>query len=101
MSKISPPPIKQAPRWARNGTVAKYFNVSDMTVWRWQRDANLNFPKPTVINKVSYTDLNLINRWMRARSRPHEGHPRKEAKRCVTQTKRASNRVFAPETRTR
>jgi hypothetical protein len=55
------------PRWTRNASLARYLNVSAMCLWRWQRDPELNFPKPTVINKYPYTDLNQVDAWMRER----------------------------------
>jgi hypothetical protein len=42
-------------------------NVSAMCIWRWQRDPSLNFPQPTRINNIDYTDMNEIDAWMRAR----------------------------------
>jgi hypothetical protein len=57
----------RAPRLARNSVLARYLNVSDMTRWRWQRDSDLGFPQPSVINKIEYTDLNLVDDWLIAR----------------------------------
>ncbi|MBX4858760.1 transcriptional regulator [Rhizobium leguminosarum bv. viciae] len=28
--------------------------VSDMTIWRWQHDPELDFPKPAVVRKRKY-----------------------------------------------
>ncbi len=67
MPNTPPLPTERPPRWVRNGALAKYLNVSDMTIWRWQRDPALNFPQPSQINGVSYTDLNLVDAWMRER----------------------------------
>jgi hypothetical protein len=44
------------------------YNVSDMTLWRWLRDAELKFPKPTVINKRRYWRLEDLEMWERARA---------------------------------
>jgi len=63
MSKVE----AAAPRWARNSPLAKYLNVSTMCIWRWQRDPQLNFPQPSRINNIDYTDLNLVDAWMRSR----------------------------------
>lgn len=54
-------------RFARNKALAEYLDVSAMSVWRWQRDAKLNFPQPTIINGIAYTDLDAVDAWMRAR----------------------------------
>lgn len=64
-NKRSPEP-KHPPRWARNAELARYLNRTKMTVWRWQRDPELEFPQPTVINGISYTDLNEIDAWMKS-----------------------------------
>jgi hypothetical protein len=32
----------------------QFGNVSDMALWRWLQDENLNFPKPIIINKRRY-----------------------------------------------
>jgi len=29
-------------------------SVSDMTIWRWVKDSELNFPKPIYIGRVRY-----------------------------------------------
>ena len=55
------------PRWTRNSALARYLNISEMSLWRWQRDEKLGFPNAAVINGISYTDLNLIDGWMKAR----------------------------------
>ena len=54
-------------RWLRNGALAKYIGISAMTLWRWKRDASLNFPAATVINGVEYNDIDAVNDWMRQR----------------------------------
>ena len=37
--------------------------VTDRTVSRWERDPELNFPKPTVINRRKYFDEEQLARW--------------------------------------
>lgn len=42
-------------------------NVSDMTLWRWQQDAGVKFPKPSlVINRRRYWDESAIIDWRNA-----------------------------------
>jgi predicted DNA-binding transcriptional regulator AlpA len=42
-------------------------DVSDMTLWRWQQDAGVNFPKPSlVINRRRYWDESAIIDWRNA-----------------------------------
>jgi predicted DNA-binding transcriptional regulator AlpA len=57
----------RAPRWARNIQLAAYLNVTTMTVWRWQRDPNLKFPQPSIINGNPFTELDAIDEWMKRR----------------------------------
>ena len=35
---------------------ARYGDVSDMSLWRWLHDAEMNFPKPMLINGRRYWD---------------------------------------------
>ena len=56
---------REGTRYVRNAQLAKYLDVSAMTVWRWQRDESLNFPQPRVINGNPFTDLDLVDEWMR------------------------------------
>jgi hypothetical protein len=44
------------------------YHVSDMTLWRWLQDAELKFPKPTVINRRRYWLLKELEAWERARA---------------------------------
>jgi hypothetical protein len=67
VTKKKDPPDPITPRWARNAALAKYLNISGMCLWRWQRDAGIGFPQPTVIGTTSYTDLNVVDQWMRDR----------------------------------
>lgn len=59
---------EQQPRWARNSHLARYLNVTPMTIWRWQRDPDLNFPKPSRVHNIDYTDLDEVDSWLRARA---------------------------------
>jgi len=38
-----------------------------MCIWRWQRNPELGFPQPSRINSIDYTDLNLVDAWMKER----------------------------------
>jgi predicted DNA-binding transcriptional regulator AlpA len=42
---------------------ARYGGVSDMTIWRWLRDRNLNFPQPLVINGRRLWRLDALEDW--------------------------------------
>jgi predicted DNA-binding transcriptional regulator AlpA len=54
-------------RWVRQKALAQFLNVTEMTVWRWQRDPSLNFPKPSIVNGLPYTDLDEVSEWMKSR----------------------------------
>ena len=53
-------------RKARNAATARYLNISDMTFWRWKRDARLNFPAPARINNIEWNDLDQIDAWWKS-----------------------------------
>jgi hypothetical protein len=55
------------PRWVRNKVLAEYLNVSEVTIWNWRHDAGLNFPAPSIIRGLPYTDLDAVDAWMRSR----------------------------------
>src|SRR5829696_3186821 len=47
----------------------RYGNISNMTLWRWERDKRLNFPKPSLeINGRGYHDEDSLDRWDRERA---------------------------------
>ena len=50
----------------------RYNNLSDMGLWRWLRDSELNFPQPIYIRKRRYWTLEQLEKWEahRAASRP-------------------------------
>jgi hypothetical protein len=48
--------------------VAKRYNVVVRTIERWERDPNLSFPKPLVVNKRKYWRLEELERWERSRA---------------------------------
>jgi predicted DNA-binding transcriptional regulator AlpA len=54
-------------KWLRNVALARYLGISDMCLWKWQRNPDLGFPQPTRINDISYTDVDEINAWMKKR----------------------------------
>ncbi len=38
----------------------RYGNCSDMTIWRWQNDPSLNFPRPLKINSRRLWDIETL-----------------------------------------
>lgn len=61
-----------APQQNRDGQylptrrVCERYNVTDRTISRWERDPDLNFPQPTVINGRKYYDEVELTAWDRA-----------------------------------
>lgn len=49
------------------GVCARY-GVCDRTVARWERDADLGFPRPTIINNRKYFDEDALAAWDRVQA---------------------------------
>jgi hypothetical protein len=47
---------------------ARYGDVTDMTIWRWEHDAKLGFPKAIFINGRKYFLLEEVEAWERERA---------------------------------
>ena len=45
--------------------LAAMLGISAMSLWRWERDTKLNFPRPTVIHDRKYWSRAAVNKWMR------------------------------------
>jgi len=56
-------------KWLRNSPLARYLGISNMTLWRWKHDPDLDFPDATEINGIEFNDLDRIDEWMRTRTR--------------------------------
>ncbi len=52
----------------RKKILERFGGISVMTLWRWERDEKLEFPKPTEINGRKYYDLAKIEAWERNRA---------------------------------
>jgi len=51
--------------------VCERYGVTDRTISRWERDPDLNFPQPAVINNRKYYEEDQLTDWDRANaSRP-------------------------------
>lgn len=49
----------------RKKILERFGGISVMTLWRWEHDQKLGFPKPTEINRRKYYDLAAIEEWER------------------------------------
>jgi predicted DNA-binding transcriptional regulator AlpA len=49
--------------------VCARYDIRDITLLRWMRDAELEFPQPLRINRRNYWRLAELERWERARAR--------------------------------
>jgi len=52
----------------RKNLRARYGNISEMTLWRWEHDEKLGFPRAIDINGRKYYDLAEIEAWERKRA---------------------------------
>ena len=52
-------------RYLPGPAVGSRYNISPMTRWPWQRDAELNFPKPLIINGQKYFSEQDLDEWDR------------------------------------
>ena len=41
--------------------VCQRYGICDMTLWRWDQDQNLNFPKPIKIRGRNYRDMSELD----------------------------------------
>lgn len=48
--------------------VCTRYGVCDRTVARWERDQELGFPRPTIINNRKYFDENELTTWDRVQA---------------------------------
>jgi predicted DNA-binding transcriptional regulator AlpA len=64
---MSIPSTALTKKWLRNSELSRYLGVSAMTIWRWKRDPALNFPSPSVVNDIEYTNVDHVDKWMRQR----------------------------------
>jgi hypothetical protein len=57
--------IKAPRRWVKGDSrVAKHLSISVMTVSRWSGRPDMKFPKPVIINKTKFYDLEQIDDWV-------------------------------------
>jgi predicted DNA-binding transcriptional regulator AlpA len=49
--------------------VCARYDIHDMTLWRWMRDADLKFPQPLKVNRRNYWRIADLEKWERARAR--------------------------------
>jgi predicted DNA-binding transcriptional regulator AlpA len=47
--------------------------ISDMSLWRWLKDPDLNFPKPIVIQRRRFWRLAELRAWERQREARRDG----------------------------
>ena len=54
--------------------IAKRYSISAMTLWRWEADAEMQFPKPKWIRRRKYWDVASLAAWERSFSRSDGVH---------------------------
>ena len=55
-------------RYLPDPQVCRRYGVSAMTLWRWDHDPRINFPKPIRINRRKYRDEAELEAWERFRA---------------------------------
>jgi predicted DNA-binding transcriptional regulator AlpA len=55
-------------RYLSGPHVDERYDISPMTRWRWQRDPNLDFPKPIETNGRKRWRLRDLENWERSRA---------------------------------
>ncbi len=48
------------------------YQKSHVTIWRWVRDADLQFPQPIQINRLNYWRLSELEAWEEAQASKRE-----------------------------
>jgi predicted DNA-binding transcriptional regulator AlpA len=66
--KKKPTPLADETWLTSAQTKALVGNVSDMCIWRWQRDERVQFPRPIKINNRNYWRMGDLRSWQAARS---------------------------------
>jgi len=57
--------------WLSGPKVDRRYNISPMTRWRWERNLDLGFPNPIIINGRKYWSARALEEWERTRVTPH------------------------------
>ncbi|TBD04225.1 DNA-binding protein [Rhizobium leguminosarum] len=45
------------------------YQISEMTMWRWEQNHDLNFPKPMVVGRRKYFKEEELTAWERDRAK--------------------------------
>ncbi len=49
--------------------VIERYQISQMSLWRWTKSAELNFPKPMVINRRKLWNAEELAKWEREKAK--------------------------------
>jgi predicted DNA-binding transcriptional regulator AlpA len=60
--------MSKSTRYLSRSQIRERYGISSMTLWRWERDPHLNFPKPIEINGRLYRDEGALESWDRDRA---------------------------------
>ena len=55
-------------RYLPDPKVCQRYKITPMTLWRWDHDPDVNFPKPLRIKKRKYRDESELEVWERTRA---------------------------------
>lgn len=59
---------KQKTEFLTGPQVRERYQKSHVTIWRWVRDPDLNFPQPIQINRLNYWRLADLEAWEAAQA---------------------------------
>ena len=60
-------PMNSEQKYLTGPQVRARYGISEMTLWRWLQDSNMQFPIPMVINRRRFFKESEITYWEQAR----------------------------------
>ena len=60
-------PMNSEQKYLTGTQVRARYGISEMTLWRWLQDSNMQFPIPMVINRRRFFKESEITYWEQAR----------------------------------
>jgi predicted DNA-binding transcriptional regulator AlpA len=60
-------PLPASPEFIPRSALRYRYGVSGVTLWRWENDAEINFPKPLIINNRKFYRRTDLEAWENSR----------------------------------
>jgi predicted DNA-binding transcriptional regulator AlpA len=61
--------VMQQQAYLTRPQVRARYQISEMTMWRWEQNLDLNFPKPMVVGRRKYFKEEELTAWERDRAK--------------------------------